>query len=310
MKTIFSLIGVFFAIIILGTVLGFTMTFLFIYSTNLVVGMGGAEVPRGLALTLLFLWGGASTIVAGPFIIVYSIRYPQNGVARIITYTVLTVLSWLVIIPLCTSFASKFTPAEIFKSKDSLLSTHYFRQENGTLYYYTSINNLLKTVKGVSFKLNDISSTLDDSQVLDNAPMVKSDIQPFSDVLIYDTLSVSTFIDVVLPALYYNTESALEALNGGVLSWFAFASWGLALYALIGLRRLFHWRLLNFCGVFLVGLGICILNMAYTFGWDGNILDYVTIPCWILNCIIAATLSCIGILLAIFRPDPNMEHVE
>lgn len=310
MKTIVSLIGLFFAVIIFGTIIGFSMTFLFIYTTNLVVGMGGEGISKSLALTLLFLWGGASTIATGPFIVIYSIRYPQNGIVRIITYTVLTVISWLVIIPLCTSFADKFAPVGISKPKEPLLSTHYFRPENGTLYYYTSINNLTKTVKGVSFELNDISSVNDDSVLLDNAPIVKSDIEPFSDVLIYDTLSVSTFVDVVLPVLYYHMEVARNALKDGVLSWFAFASWGLALYSLIGLRRLFHWRLLNFCGIFLACMGICVLNFAYSWGWDGTLFNTITLSNWILNCIIAAVLSCIGILLAIFRPDPNMGYVE
>lgn len=310
MKTIVSLIGVFFAVIIVGAIMGSGLSLLFVYATNLVIGVGSEGVSRDFALTLLCLWSGAATIASSLFIIVYSIRYPQNGIARIITYTVLTVVSWVVIIPLCVSFASRFSSSEVSKQKAPLISPNYFRQDEGVLYYYTFVNNLTETVKGVSFELSDISSSLDGSKVLDNAPIMKSDIEPFSDVLIYDTLPIIQYIDIVLPALNHTKEAALAALKDGPLSWLLFATWGVALYALIGIRRLFHWRLLNSWGVLLGYIGICFLNLCYFSGWDGNIFDFVTLPCWLLNCIIAAILSCIGIILAIFRPDPNVEHIE
>lgn len=310
MKTIASLVGVFFAVIIFGAILGFCVTLLFIYSTNFVVGKGAEATSVAQYLSLLFVWGGAATIGTGLCSIAYTIRYPQNGLARIITHTVLSIVSWLVIIPLCLVGANKFEDMDVYNKKEIALTPKFFRPDDGNLYYYSSVDDTTKTATGVAFKLQDINNTSDDSVLLEGAPLFQSDIQPFSDILIYNTLSISSFIDTVLPALYYNNKSAMEAFSEGLIPWLAFASWGLALYAVIGVRRLFQWRLLNFCVAVLVYLAICIINLSYTLGWDGNIFNLVTLPNWLTNCIIAAILSCLGILLSIFRPDPNMEHVE
>ena len=167
-----------------------------------------------------------------------------------------------------------------------------------------------KTANGVSFTLDSLDNASDESRLLENAPLIKSDIVPFSDVLIYNTLSRSKLVKIALPALHLNQQAALTALKGGVISWLTFASWGLALCTLIGVRRLFHWRLLNFIAVQIGFIAICAVNLYYSWGWNGNLFGAVTIPSWMMNCIIAAVLSCTGILLSIFRPDPNMEHVE
>ncbi len=268
------------------------------------------EIQMNQLLSVLLLWAGTATVTTSTFIVVYTIRYPQNGVVRITTYTVLFLLAWLVIIPLCVHFFNHLAKVRIFEPKEPLLTAHYFRPDDGRLYYYSSVNAATRTASGVSFKLDDIASSADDSMLLENAPLIQSDIQPFSDILVYDTLSISRLMNIVLPALYNTRDAAIASVEGGVLPWLAFASWGLALYSLIGLRRLFQWRLLNFCGVLTGFLGVCVLNLSYYWGWDGNLFGVITLPNWLANCIIAAVLSCMGILLAIFRPDPNMEPEE
>lgn len=310
MKNIASLVGVFLGVIIFGAILGFSITLLFIHATNLVVGGASGGIQMKQLLSVLLLWAGTATVTTSTFIVIYTIRYPQNGLARIITYTVLFLLAWLLIIPLCVHFFDQLAKVQIFEPKNQLLTAHYFREDNGQLYYYSSVDAATRTANGVAFKLDDIASSVDDSILLENAPLIQSDIQPFSDALVYDTLSTSRLIDTFLPAIYNTRDAAISSVEGGVLTWLTFATWGLALYSLIGLRRLFQWRLLNFCGVLLGFLGVCTLNLSYYWGWDGDLFGLVTLPNWLANCIIAAVLSCLGILLAIFRPDPNMEPEE
>lgn len=310
MKTILSLVGLFFVVIIFGAIFGFCATLLFIHATDIVVGADGARLDMNQTLFLLFLWIGASAVVSSVFTVVYSIRYPKNGMARVITHTILCLLAWLVIIPLSLEFADKAGEINPMQPKDRLMTAHYFRPYEGKLYYYTSVNAATKTANGVSFTLDSLDNASDESRLLENVPLMKNNIVPFSDVLIYNTLSRSKLVEIALPALYMNQQGAVTALKGGVLSWLAFASWGLALCTLIGLRRLFHWRLLNFIAVQIGFIAICAINLYYSWGWDGSLFGAVTIPSWMMNCIIAAGLSCMGILLSIFRPDPNMEHVE
>lgn len=310
MKTILSLVGLFLAVIIFGAFFGFCATLLFIHATDIVVGADGVRLDMNQILFLLFLWIGASAVVSSVFTVVYSIRYPKNGVARVITHTILCLLAWLVIIPLSLEFADKAGEIKPMQPKDRIMTAHYFRPHNGKLYYYTSVNAATKTADGVTFTLDSLDTTTDESHLLKNTPLIQNSIVPFSDVLIYNTMSRSKLVKLALPALYLNQQSAVAALKGGIISWLAFASWGLALCTLIGVRRLFHWRLLNFIAVQIGFIAICAVNLYYSWGWNGNIFGFVTIPSWMMNCIIAAFLSCIGILMAIFRPDPNMEHVE
>lgn len=310
MKTILSLVGLFFAVVVFGAILGFSATLLFIYATDIVVGADGVRLGMDQTLFLLLLWMGAAAVVSSVFTIVYSIRYPKDGMARIIVHTILCLLSWLVIIPLSLELSDKAGEINPMQQKDRLLTTNYFRPYNGELYYYTSVDAATKTANGVSFKLDSLNNTTDESRLLENTPLLQSNIVPFSDVLIYNTMSRTKLVKLALPALYKSQQAALASLKGGVLSWLAFASWGLALYALIGLRRLFRWRLLNFIAVQIGFVGISAINLYYSWGWDGNLFGFIAVPSWMMNCIIAAVLSCIGILLSIFRPDPNMEHVE
>lgn len=310
MKTILSLVGLFLAVIIFGAFFGFCATLLFIHATDIVVGADGVRLDMNQTLFLLFLWIGASAVVSSVFTVVYSIRYPKNGVARVITHTILCLLAWLVIIPLSLGFADKAGEIKPMQPKDRPMTANHFRPDDGKLYYYTSVNAATKTANGVAFTLDSLDNASDESRLLENAPLIKSDIVPFSDVLIYNTLSRSKLVKIALPALHLNQQAALTALKGGVISWLTFASWGLALCTLIGVRRLFHWRLLNFIAVQIGFIAICAVNLYYSWGWNGNLFGAVTIPSWMMNCIIAAVLSCTGILLSIFRPDPNMEHVE
>lgn len=309
MKTIASLVGIFFAVIILGAILGFCVASLLFYSTNLVVGETVERMSWEQMASLFFVCGGAAAIATTPFLVAHSIRYPHNGFARIITYTILTALAWFVIIPACLVASEKFDSIDLLAEKQPVLTTNYFRPSDGTLYYYTTVNPQTKTATGVSFTLNDIDST-NNATLLENVPQFQASIQPFSDVLVYDTLQISKFMDTVIPALILSKQQAQDTFSKGFLPWLLYASWGLAAYATIGLRRLFQWRLLNFCTILLFFIGVCILNLYYALGWNGNIFDFITLPQWLLNCIIAAVCSCLGILLSIFRKDPNMEHVE
>lgn len=310
MKTILSLIGIFFTVILLGAILGFCVTSLFMYTTDFVVGGTIKFLSWSQIASLLLVCGATSAVCTTPFLIAHSIRYPYNGIARIVTYTILTALAWIIIVPVCLTAAQNFGSVDILKTKDAVLTPNFFRPSDGTLYYYTTVNPQTKMANGVSFELHNINSTDDTAQLLENTPQFEADIQPFSDVLIYDTLQISKFIDVILPSLILTKERAQDAFAKGILPWLSFATWGLALYSLIGIRRLFRWRLLNFCTALLGFIGISLLNIYYSWGWDGNLFNFVSLPNWILNLIIAAVLSCLGILLAIFRQDPNMESVE
>lgn len=310
MKTILSLIGIFFTIIFLGTILGFCVTSLFIYATNFVVGGTIELLSWNQIVSLLLICGAIATVCTTPFLIAHSIRYPYNRVARIVTYTILTILAWIIIIPVCLVAAQNFGSVDIPQTTKPLLTPNFFRPSDGTLYYYTSVNPQTRLANGVSFELHNINSTQDTAQLLENTPQFTASIQPFADVLIYDTLQISRFIDVILPGLIMTKERAQNAFSQGILHWLSFATWGLALYSLIGVRRLFRWRLLNFCTTILGFIGISLLNIYYSWGWNGNLFNLISLPNWLLNCIIAAILSCLGILLAIFRHDPNMESVE
>ena len=64
MKTIASLVGIFFAVIILGAILGFCVASLLFYSTNLVVGETVERMSWEQMASLFFVCGGLTLLIS------------------------------------------------------------------------------------------------------------------------------------------------------------------------------------------------------------------------------------------------------
>ncbi|MBE6344938.1 MAG: hypothetical protein E7063_04555 [Spirochaetaceae bacterium] len=306
MRTFVSSLLVFFVICIVGSLLGLAVYMLYTHTTMVVAGERLTASSESSPLSWLLYSCAISASVSVVFLINYTIRHPSKLLYHILSIVVTSLLSWLVIIPSCLYGAGHFY------SKDSseihnLPSARYFRLDSGGVYFYSSIYPDTVSSDGIYIDLNNDFSSKDGIVKISNAPINLEAATPFSDLLIKDTMDIPMGLEKILSFYRLIGKFAFETIEQGFFKWLVFASIGLAFSSLLGLRRLFRWRLLNSISVLVGFFVILTVNALYFSGWNGNIFGNFNISFWLMNCIIALLLSCIGILFALFRKDPNLE---
>lgn len=309
MKTFFSLLGVFIGVCLCGAFIGFCTSYLYTHATLLIAGQPVSAVSDGTPLFCFLVSLAASAVFSYIFLVNYTIRYPKNIFAHVFSFIFITLIAWLIVIPFCVKHADK-TASRIIEKETSIPSKKYFRPDTDGIFFYSAIYPETNTADGVYIDLNGFTNSKSGVLRIEQAPINKNVAKPFSDLLIKNTLTPPAIVEPLIPLLQIIANNTLTAIKGGWKSWLAFSSIGLAFMSILGLRRLFRWRFLNSVVALIGFLLILGINIVYFAGWDGLITTGVLIPSWLMNCIISCFFFLIGILLAIFRPDPNTENNE
>ncbi len=309
MKTFVSLAGIFLFVCLIGECIGTCGCMLFVQATHLVAGYTSSVSFSKLFLPCLFFSVSISAVVSCIFMITYTIRHPQHGIARFISFTVLMGLIWMVILPVCLYVADIYMPDTASRILQPP-SKNYFRPDGDGIYFYSKIENVSKTGTGLYIDLTGFTGVPGGVIPIENAPLNLESALPFSDVLIRDSLKIPSFLEKILQFVVDSIKLATAAVLRGWRFWWPWRSAGFAFWSLLGVRMISRWRLLNCFFVIMFFTGICIINSFYLAGWDGQVFHAMTIPVWAMNCIIGTVTGIIGILLAIFRQDPNVEHIE
>ena len=306
MKTFFSLLGVFISVCLCGALIGFCTSFLYTHATLLIAGQPVSVISDGTPLFCFLVSLAVSAVFSYIFLVNYTIRHPRNVFGHIFGFIFITIIAWLIVIPFCVKTADE-TTSKIVQKETSLPSKKYFRPDTDGIFFYSAVHPEDNTADGLYIDLSGFSNSKSGVLRVEEAPINMQVARPFSDLLIKNTLTPPVIVKPLIPVLQIIADKTLEALKGGWKSWIAFSSIGLAFMSILGLRRLFRWRLLNSTVALLAFAGILLVNIIYFSGWDGIITTGVTIPMWLMNCIIACLFSFLGIILAITRPDPNLE---
>lgn len=307
MKTFVSLLGVFFVVCVGGAILGMCLCLLYTHATLLVAGQPVSAVPNGLPLVFLLCSCAVAAVLSCVFLVNYTIRHPKNVFVHVLSFVVLAILSWGVVIPCCL-YASDYLMKDVSVENDSLPSRRYFRPDSDGIFFYSAVFPETSTGDGLYIDLSGFTGTKSGVLRIEQAPVNKLAAAPFSDLLIRDTLQLPEPVLSLLSVCRVAGANAVQAVRDGWRGWVSFATVGIAFMSLLGLRRLFRWRLLNCLSVLIGFFCVFAINSIYFLGWNGQIFAGLTIPLWLMNCIVSGIFICLGILLAIFRPDPNMEH--
>ena len=307
MKTFVSLLGVFFVVCIMGTIFGFCTCLLYAHTTLLVAGQPVSSVPDGAPLFYLLASCAVAAAVSCVFLVNYTIRYPKNALVHALSFVFIGLVAWLAVIPCCVNYAGK-AAAKIEEQERPLPSRRYFRPDGDGIFFYSAIFPETDSGNGLYIDLNGFTSSKSGVLRIEQAPINRNASAPFCDLLIRNTMKSPKIAKPFLSVFRQFALNAATALKNGWKSWLMFATFGLACMSLLGLRRIFRWRLLNCMGVFVGFCSIVALNALYLSGWNGTITSGIIIPSWLMNCIISCVSTCVGIVLAIFRTDPNREH--
>ena len=252
-------LGVFF--VFLFTILAGTiaLTLLFVlYETcmNLVAGQGAGVFDFSYFLKGLFISLPIILILSGFAMCCYLIKRGVNSKIPLIVYYVLYLAVWFAFMPLIFFASSKFNLQEKILQKNINISSGYFREKSGYVFYYSNVdeNNFADGL------VIDLSGKNQDVYTFKNLELNEEN-EEFKDSLIEKNIKLPFGIQFITENLRSLLRYALDAMNSGWKTWLCFASLGIALASLVGVRNFSKWKLLNLLLEILFFSSLLIFNL-------------------------------------------------
>jgi hypothetical protein len=262
MKTFISLLIVYIAVCIGGSLVGASFYMIYQSLKLFVVGQPLTFFSLYLFYQGIFFVFPLVCAASSLFMILYLIRHPAGVVLPLLVYLLTGCLSWYFLIPLSLSQSSGFKNTGSAKTITPVLSPGFFREDTGGVYYYTRIapNG---TADGLYIDLRGFSGEQGKILKLDSVPVNTAAAGPFSDLLIRDAVALPRIIRVPLSFYQKQLYAARAAGLQGKIAWLCFASAGLALLSVFALQLMSEWRLLNAFLVIAVFFSVGLLNGSY-----------------------------------------------
>ncbi|MCR5762510.1 MAG: hypothetical protein K6G00_03920 [Treponema sp.] len=233
---------------------------------NLVAGQN-LSFDFNLFMEGFFLFTPVVFIFGAMFMTFFFIRHPYHYVMPIICYCVLYVISWLFIIPSVSKINTSSYETYIEAKTKDMPSSGYFRRNEDKILYYSSVSESDNSVTGLC-----IDSSLVKNNVYTFSSLKMSHKKTaFTDSLIQNSIDMPPVIAITAQKLLELSlvlrKCASQAFGGrrSFSYWLCFATMGLALLGVIGLRNVSRWRLVNMLFVAVTTLAIIV----------GNTLGYV-----------------------------------
>lgn len=270
MKNVLKLLLSYFLVLLIGCIVGTIIVSEFFTTLHLVVGRKQDFFSARVMLESLIVVIPIILIICPMMVCFYISRHNFKKVSTVITYIILSLVTWIVLFPTYLTFSQKFSKSisQYFvktssaPNADVLLSSGYFRKDGRFIYYHidnelsgTETDAVLMNMDGTN-QTNMIRETHDASEMLGNQSF------PFNDVLIRDALAfplLPTFFNGYINIL----SNAHAAWNSGIFSWIFFALFGAALcsvYAFVGMSS---WKIINSIAIFFWTAIIVVLNGSY-----------------------------------------------
>ncbi len=320
MKTAISFIFSFILMCVVGTVFAGLLFMAGIDLKYLVAGQ-----PLSLFSLEFFLRGVFFTfplicVIAQLLLILYIIRHPAEHLIPFLMFVIIALVSWLILIPCDMQLADTYSKKAHVEDKYVQLSTGYFREEVGGVYYYTRILPD-GTADGVFLDVNGSSARKSGIFPFYGTSVTNAAAQPYADVLVKKAVQPSEVIAYPMEVYSSLIENALSSWQAGFGAWFTFATLGLALLAVYGLQFFSSWRLLNSFLIVLAGLSIAFLNyLVYSekFFPDfvGGLSEHIsflssTNPFIVLlNFVIFILFAAFGIVMGIYRHKKRLANLS
>ncbi len=307
-KTSLRMIIAFFLICTVGTVFFACLYMIYSSCTLLIAGDAFDVFSRALFFEGLVKALPVCIAISSILLALYLIRHPSEVVVPLITYLILGLASWFILLPLTNTLAVKVERLTGKEKEERIISENYFRK-NGDQIVYISTYNAEGNVDGTVIELSPVERGV---YSFTDVPLAERTSE-FSDSLIEDTVSVPLACSLLIKGISVMFSTGRDYLNKGYFSWILFASFGLAILSVIALKRMSSWRLINVFTILTLAAIIFTFNAAYysvpqlqkyTFAVDRLFLKYPVIPnpCAVLfNLVITLILTVFGIINAIVK---------
>lgn len=319
MKKSFTLIGLYFLLLVFGTALFASIFMISADLTTVVTGQNISFFSLPFFLEGIQLSFPLACMVSFVLLIMYLIRHPGKQIAAMITYAVLGILTWTVMLPIdLKSFET--SDDVVAKARKLTTSTGVFRKEGRGVYLFTNINED-GTVAGVYIDVNGFSDPDGNVLTFERLEVQNENAFPYSDVLIKDSIQPPQFVTYPL-AVYSSILIAAEnSCSKGFFSWLCFASIGFALLSVYGIQFFSSWKLASALNVLTAALVIVFINYFYYIDFYPNALKefsnflskYLTVndPLIVfINILLGILMILYGIAMGFYRnklPDGSEE---
>ena len=313
MRKPIALLLVYLFVLTLSTCAGIFFFAQYFNSLNLVSGIT-AFFSSDLIIFGLFESLPAVLMTIMLFITFYKIRHLSNPVSSMITYSVLCVFTWFLLLP-----ASIVLKNQVYKQILSMeeiqqsteLTGKYFRIIDGKNYYF--IND---TVDGTA----DVVMLYDNRSPNTHAFIKKITISDNNDALsFHDPIMKESKVAIPFHIMELSSsikKQANESWENGYIAWICFCSLGFALCSIYFVIKMSSWKLVNSLWALIIFIVILWINYSYYipsfailknslegFFYDSNHLQYfvnhhISFPLMLINCFIGIVSVVIGIIIS------------
>ena len=193
------------------------------------------------------------------FMILYMIRHVEKFFLPLITFVVLSLASFLLLIPSLLNISSYYDTTFVPEKRSEQLTPGYFRSQDSSVFYYTAMHDD-GTADGLQISTKGIESGFNAVSVFDHQAVQKFNSEPFSDILIAQSLPLSPLLNGLFIKIGEFVQQAFKILHTNYIHWLYFCTMGLALITTAAFIRATNWRLLNVILVCISNCAIFIFN--------------------------------------------------
>ena len=260
MKKALNLVIMYFITLFIGVAVGTILYSFYINVLNFVAGTEIKFFSKKEIFDAFFYVSFSVLFLICLFISYYRIRHP-GGFLQIIAFAVMALLTWCVLVPCVSKLSRNYSENERVEV-DVPLSKKYFRQAGDKVYYFTK--DFDENINGENQTTAIVIDTSDEGvvqieNVVDNSEFELNKVsEPYKEILVKNTFHENDFPLVVN---FRNIISMCEKnINGGVLPFIGYLSFGLAISSVFALTCAFHWNLLNTMLITILSFLVLILN--------------------------------------------------
>ena len=181
-------------------------------------------------------------LVFGPLLMVFFlIRHPVSSIIPLIVYCLLSLSAWFFTISQLVRMNISFEKKTAGERKFTKPSAGYFRRMGDAVFYYSSVGEEDNLVSGIGIDTAATSRRVYTFSSMNFSP----ENSRMGDSLILDTLEMPPALSLVVSHGSRLRNLFTKRAVGSFFNWLCFASVGLALLAVYGLKNVSSWRLVN-----------------------------------------------------------------
>ena len=183
--------------------------------------------------------------------IFYMIRHPSSPLLSVAVYFVIGISVWIFLVPQ----ALRIEQMGLFKSlnvrTESRLTEGYFRPSQYGVFYYSKISPQ-NIAQGVYIDITGSSGSKGQVSLFLNLQLAPTGNEFFADPLFASSAKITVIIEHIITFAKAIRTEAFKAVKKGFFYYLSFASLGLALLSLIGVKSMSSWKLKPFfCNYFI-----------------------------------------------------------